>query len=106
MLGGDIKWRGVNRFASPEQAVSSIMSEQEVRTCVEQRVIVKFLSQEGVKPAETLSRIHVYDWHEKICEGRELVQNETHVRRSWTSTSETHILEIREMSEGDHHLII
>ena len=51
------------------------MSEQEMRTCVEQRIIIKFLSREGVELAEilrrltaqfaekTISRTQVYDRH-------------------------------------------
>ncbi|KYN27549.1 hypothetical protein ALC57_03061 [Trachymyrmex cornetzi] len=69
------------------------MSEQEVHTSVEQRIIIKFLSREGVKPAEilhrltaqfaekTLSRTQVYDWHKKFSDGQESMQNETHTRR-------------------------
>ncbi|KYN13981.1 hypothetical protein ALC57_13811 [Trachymyrmex cornetzi] len=88
------------------------MSEQEVHTSVEQRIIIEFLLREGVKPAEilrrltvqfaekTLSRTQVYDWHKKFSDSRESVQNETHARRPRTSTSDTNILAIREMIEG------
>lgn len=99
-------------------AVSGIVSEQEVNTSVEQRIIIKFLSREGVKPAEilrrltaqfaekTLSRTQVYDWHKKFSDGRESVQNETHARRPRTSTSETNILAIREMIEEDRSFTV
>ena len=53
------------------------MSEQEMHTSVEQRIIDNFLAREGVKPAEiwrrpttqlaeeTLSRTQVSEWHKK-----------------------------------------
>ena len=60
---------------------------QEVHTSIEQCIIIKFSSLEGVKTAkilhrliaqfteETLSRTQVYDWHKNISDDRELVQN-------------------------------
>ena len=61
------------------------MCERKVHTFVEQRIVIKFLSLEGVKHAEilrrlpaqfaekTLSRIQDYDWHKAISDGRESV---------------------------------
>ena len=89
------------------------MFEQEVYKFVEQRVVLKLLSWEGVKLAEslrrlnaqfadkTLSRIQVYDRKKDF---RWAVQNETHARRSGASTSEMNILAIREMIKGDRRL--
>ena len=78
----------------------------------EQRVIIKFLSWEGVvKPVEilrrltawfadkTFSRIQVYEWHKKKSDTRESVQNEIRACSPRTSTSETNILATREMIE-------
>jgi hypothetical protein len=57
------------------------MSEQVIPSAVAQRIIVKFLTNENVKPAdilkalraqfydETLSRIQVYDWNNPFQEG-------------------------------------
>ena len=71
-----MKWRGVN--LQSELAVRNITFEQEVHTSVEQRVVITFLSREGLKPAEilrrvsaqfagkTLSRSQVYDCHKKM----------------------------------------
>lgn len=99
-------------------AVSSIMSEQEVHTSVAQRVIIKFLAWEGVRPSEilrllfvqfcneTLSRTQVYDWHKKFSDGRETVGNETHARRPRTTINEANIHAIRELIEGDRHLTV
>ena len=54
------------------------MSEQEVASSVAQRIIIKFLTKEGVKPSEiltrlkaqfgdaTLSRTQVFDWASKF----------------------------------------
>jgi hypothetical protein len=73
------------------------MSEHEVHVSVVQRIIIKFLSWEGVKPAEilrrlteqfkeeTLSRAQVFAWHKQFVEGREHVENEGHDRRPRTS---------------------
>jgi histone-lysine N-methyltransferase SETMAR len=68
-----------------------------VPVSVAQRIIIKFLSGEGVKPAEilrrlteqfkeeTLSRAQVFAWHKHFVEGREHVENEGHDRRPSTS---------------------
>ena len=94
------------------------MSEQDVHPSIAQRIIIKFLSLEGVKPAEilrrltaqfaekTLSRTQVYDWHKKFSDGRQSVENETHARRPRTSINEANIRAIREMIKGDRRLII
>lgn len=54
------------------------MSEREVHPSVAQRIIIKFLAREGVKPAEilrrltaqfgeqTLSRARVFAWHKEF----------------------------------------
>jgi hypothetical protein len=63
------------------------MSEQVVPSAVAQRIIVTFLTNENVKPAdilkrlraqfgdETLSRTQVYDWSKSFEEGRTEVEN-------------------------------
>jgi hypothetical protein len=75
------------------------MSEREVPVSLAQRIIIKFLSREGVKPAdilrrlteqfkeETRSRARVFAWHKQFVEGREHVENEGHDRRPRTSVT-------------------
>ena len=70
--------------------LSTAMSEQQVPSPVAQRIIIKFLTKEGVKPSEiltrlkaqfgdaTLSRTQVFDWASKFKGGRESVENESH----------------------------
>jgi histone-lysine N-methyltransferase SETMAR len=76
------------------------MSVQGVSSAVAQRIIVKFLTTENVKPAEilmrlreqfgdeTLSRTQVYDWSKSFKEGRTEVGNMPHVRRPRTSVNQ------------------
>ena len=80
---------------------------------VEQRIVIKFLSLEGVKSVEilrqltaqfaekTLSTTQVYDWHKKFSDGRKSVQNKTCAQRPRTSTGEINIFAIRKMTKGD-----
>jgi hypothetical protein len=64
-----------------------MMSEREAPVSVAQRIIIKFLSRKGVKPAEILrrlteqfkeqilSRARVFAWHKLFVEGREHIEN-------------------------------
>ena len=52
--------------------LSCNMSEQEVHTSVEQRIIIKFLSREGVKPAATTSEKNILAIREMIERDRRL----------------------------------
>ena len=66
------------------------MSEHEVHAYTAQRIIIKFLAHEGVKPAkilqrlaaqfgdQTLSKARVFAWHKAFKKGRERVENERH----------------------------
>jgi hypothetical protein len=47
----------VKQLRSVRSVVSSTMSEQAVPASVAQRIIIKFLSGEGVKPAHILRRL-------------------------------------------------
>ncbi|KAJ8954906.1 hypothetical protein NQ318_016846 [Aromia moschata] len=94
------------------------MSEKEVPSSVAQRIIIKFLSREGIKPAEilrrltaqfgdeTLSRPRVFAWHKEFGQGREKVENEAHNRRPRTSITEDNIRAIRQLVEGDRRLTV
>lgn len=92
------------------------MSEQEVHSSIAQRVIIKFLAAEGVKPAEilrrltaqfgkeTLSRARVFAWHKQFVDGRHHVENESHNRRPRTSITENNISCVRRLIEDDKRL--
>ena len=68
------------------------MSEQKVSVSVEQRIMIKFLTAEGVQPSEIsqrlekqygeacLSRIRVFEWCKIFREGRERMENTSHNR--------------------------
>lgn len=84
MCGGE----GTPSYAySTRSRLSSTMSEHEVPSSVAQRVIIRFLANEGVKSAEiltrlqaqfgdaTLSRTQVFDWAKKFRSGRDAVEN-------------------------------
>lgn len=89
------------------------MSEQEVHSSIAQRVIIKFLAAEGVKPAEilrrltaqfgeeTLSRARVFAWHKQFVGGRDHVENESHNRRPRTSITANNIRSVARLIEDD-----
>lgn len=92
------------------------MSEQEVHSSIAQRVVIKFLAAEGVKPAEilrrltaqfgeeTLSRARVFAWHKQFVGGRDHVENESHNRRPRTSIAENNISCVGRLIEDDRRL--
>lgn len=77
----------------PTQSVTVMMSVQEVPGSLAQRIIVKFLSNEGVKPSEMLTRLQaqfgneclsqtrVYDWAKSFRDRRQRVENEPDARQ-------------------------
>jgi len=78
MWGGDTCF---SRLGYLIALVSGAMSEREVPTAIAQRIIVKFLTNEGVKPSEILTRLRaqfgdmtsstqVCDWASKFKGGR------------------------------------
>jgi hypothetical protein len=99
----------VKRRRSVRSVVIIMMSEREVPVSVAQRITIKFLSQEGVKPAEILrrlteqfkeqilSRARVFAWHKQFVEGREHVENEDHDRRPCTSVTENDIRFVQQL---------
>lgn len=86
-----------------------MMSEQEVPVTVAKRIII--LSQEDVKPAEslrkltnkfrneTLSRSGVFAWHMHV-------ENESHDRRPRTSITDNKIHRVQQFFDGDRRLIL
>lgn len=94
------------------------MSEVEVHSSVEQRIIIKFLTKEGVKPSEicerlkkqfgeeTLSDISVYKWSKAFKDGRERVENEPHSRRPKTSTTEQIADRVNALIQNDRRITV
>lgn len=89
------------------------MSEQQVHPSVAQRIIIKFLTREGVKATEifqrltaqfgdqTLSRTRVFAWHKEFKEGREHAENQGHDRRPRTSITDENIRAVRDILADD-----
>ena len=94
------------------------MSEKEVPSSVQQRIIIKFLNAENVTPTEIyerllaqfgeecLSRARVFSWCKEFRDGRDRVENEPHFRRASTSLTpenkrrvESRRVSVREISE-------
>jgi len=95
------------------------MSECKVHPSVAQRIIIKFLTCEGVKPSEILRTLQaqfpdnclkkplkVYEWHKQFQAGREAVENEPHDRRPRTSLTEQNIAAARGLIERNRRLTI
>lgn len=118
-MSGDVRSGGTPRpLPHVASTVFIKMSEQEVHTSIAQRIIIKFLAREGVKPSEilwrltaqfeenTLSRTQVFDWHKHFTKGREKVENESHRRCPQISITETNIRAIGDLIEGDRRLTV
>jgi uncharacterized membrane protein len=83
-----------------------MMSEQVLPSAVAQCVIVRFVTNETVKPTdilsrlraqfagETLSRTQVYDWRKSFRESRTKVENMTHARRPRTPVNQANAEQI------------
>jgi len=92
----------IRRPGACDCAVLSVvrkMSKAKVHICMEQLIIIKFLTKEGCKPTEicsrlkkqygekTLSNVSVYKWSSAFKKGRETVVNEPHERQPRTSVT-------------------
>lgn len=94
------------------------MSERSVPVSVEQRIIIKFLVCENVKPAEIYRRLHaqfgeatlswsrVKVWCNEFKQGRERVANQAHPRRPRTSVTNENIARVRELIERDRRFTV
>ena len=94
------------------------MSEVKVHVSVEQRIIIKFLTNEGFKPSEicsrlkrqygemTLSNVSVYKWSSTFKKGRETVENKPHERRPWTSITGENSDRIDALIRGNRRITI
>lgn len=105
---------GVGKFACMLGfVICTAMTAQELQSSVTQWIIIKFLSNEGVKPPEILTRLRTqfgdstqsqnrqYTWTREFKSGREHVENESH-RCPSTSLTDDYIGAIREII--DHNL--
>lgn len=113
MVGGGFLYK---RTRTTPFLISTTMSEQRVPSSVAQRIIIKFLTTEGVKPSDILRRLkaqfednilkktQVYAWHKKFLGGRTAVENEAHLRRPRTSVTQENIDVVRRLVEGDSRL--
>jgi histone-lysine N-methyltransferase SETMAR len=109
MWGGDTCFSSLSYLVA---LVSSAMSEREVPPAIAQHIIVKFLTNEGVKSSDiltrmraqfgdmTLSSTQVYDWASKFKGGRETAENENHNRRPRSSLTDDNIRAICDLIEG------
>jgi predicted DNA-binding transcriptional regulator len=88
------------------------MFEQEVHVSIAQRINIKFLSREGVKPAEilrrlteqfkeeTLSRVRVFAWHKQFVE----VVSTLRMRAMIADPTDNNIRRVQQFLEGDRRL--
>jgi hypothetical protein len=85
------------------------MAVQAVPNSVAQRMIMKFLTKEGVIPSEIFTRLRaqfgdeclsqprVFSWVKSFREGRGPVENEPHARQPRTSVNPDNVLKIGEL---------
>jgi transposase len=84
---------------------------------IAQRIIIKFLTKEGVIPSEIFTRLkaqfgdeclsqpRVFSWAKSFREGRDRVENEPHARRPRTSVNPD-VLKIGELIRANHRITI
>jgi hypothetical protein len=94
------------------------MAGQEVPSSVAQRIIIKFLTKEGVIPSEIFTRFQaqfgdeclsqprVFSWAKSFREGRDHVENEPHARRPRTSVNPENVLKIGELIRANRRITV
>jgi hypothetical protein len=94
------------------------MAVQAVPNSVTQRIIIKFLTKEGVIPSEIFTRLQaqfgdeclsqprVFSWAKSFREGRDRVENEPHARRPRTSVNPGNVLKIGELIRANHRITV
>jgi hypothetical protein len=91
------------------------MAVQTVSSSVAQRIIIKFLTKEGVIPSEIFTRLQaheclsqprVFSWAKSFREGRDRVENEPHARRPRTSVNPDNILKIGELIRANRRITV
>jgi hypothetical protein len=85
------------------------MAVQAVPNSVAQRIIIKFLTKEGVISSDIFTRLQaqfgderfsqprVFSWAKSFREGRDLAENEPHARRPGTSVNPDKVLKTGEL---------
>jgi hypothetical protein len=94
------------------------MAVQAVPNSVAQRVIIKFLTKEGVIPSEIFTRLQaqfgdeclsqprVFSWAKSFREGRDHAENEPHARRPRNSVNPGNVLKIGELIRANRHITV
>jgi hypothetical protein len=94
------------------------MAERAVPSRVAQRIIIKFLTKEGVIPSEIFTRLQaqfgdeclsqprVFSWAKSFREGRDRVENEPHARRPRTSVNPDNVLKIGELIRANRRVTV
>jgi hypothetical protein len=94
------------------------MAVQEVPSSVAQRIIIKFLTKEGVTPSEIFTRLQaqfgdeclsqprVFSWAKSFREGRGHVENKPHARRPRTFVNPENVLKIGELIRANRRITI
>jgi histone-lysine N-methyltransferase SETMAR len=94
------------------------MAVQAVPNSVAQRIIIKFLTKEGVIPSEIFTRLQtqfgheclsqprVFSWAKSFREVRDCVENEPHVRRPRTSVNPDNVLKIGELIRANRRITV
>jgi hypothetical protein len=94
------------------------MAVQAVPSSVALRIIIKFLTKEGVNPSEIftsfqaqfgdecLSQPRVFSWAKSFREGRERVENEPHARRTRTSVNPDNVLKSGELIRDNRRITV
>jgi hypothetical protein len=94
------------------------MAVQAVPCSVAQRIIIKFLTKEGVISSEIftrrqaqfgdecMSQPRVFSWAKLFREGRDRVENEPHARRPRTSVNPDNVLKIGELIRANLRITI
>ena len=94
------------------------MAVQAVPNSVAQRIIIKFLTKEGVIPSEIFTRLQaqfgdeclsqprVFSWAKSFREGRDRVENEPHARRPRTSVNPDNVLKIGELIRANRRITV
>jgi hypothetical protein len=94
------------------------MEVQAIPSSVAQRIIIKFLTKEGVIPSEIFTRLQaqfgdeclsqpgVFSWAKSFREGRDRVENEPHARRPRTSVNPDNVLKIAELIWANRRITV
>jgi hypothetical protein len=94
------------------------MAVKAIPKSVARRIIIKFLTKEGVVSSEIFTRLQaqfgdeclsqprVFSWAKSFREGREHVENEPHARRPRTSADPDNVLKIGELIRANIRITV